>query len=569
MPPIVSDEAPDFVKKVSALMLANKGDLLPVSAFPVDGTWPLATTKWEKRNIATEIPVWDPAVCIQCNKCAMVCPHAAIRAAVYPADCLAGAPGTFKSNDYKAADFKGHNFTIQVAPEDCTGCKLCVAVCPAKDKPNPRHKAINMEPQAPLRETERDNFKFFLNLPEPDRTKIRIDVKGSQFMAPLFEFSGACAGCGETPYVKLLTQLFGDRALISNATGCSSIYGGNLPTTPYCTNREGRGPAWSNSLFEDNAEFGLGFRLAVNSHAEAAAILVKRLGGMLGDNLGKGILESSQDDEAGIAAQRARIVELKKLLPTIRTNDARILEQIADYLVRKSVWIVGGDGWAYDIGYGGLDHVLASGHDVNVLVLDTEVYSNTGGQASKSTPMGAAAKFAAAGKSMPKKDLGLMAMAYGNVYVAKIAFGAKDVQTVKAFQEAESYRGPSLIIAYSHCIAHGYDMAFGADQQKLAVDSGYWPLYRYDPRLVPTGKSPLQIDSAPPKAHLSQFVKNETRFRMVEQQDPARFRSLLAASQEHTARRLALYQELAKPIGGNGKPAAEAPKIEAPVAKSE
>jgi pyruvate-ferredoxin/flavodoxin oxidoreductase len=552
MPPIVSDEAPDFVKKVTALMMANKGDLLPVSAFPVDGTWPMATTQWEKRNIATEIPTWDPAICIQCNKCAMACPHAAIRANAYPADCLDGAPPTFKSQDYKAADFKGFKFTIQIAPEDCTGCKLCVAVCPAKDKANPRHKALDMAPQAPLREPERRNYRFFLNLPEIDRTKVRIDVKGSQFLAPLFEYSGACSGCGETPYVKLLTQLFGDRALISNATGCSSIYGGNLPTTPYCTDKNGRGPAWSNSLFEDNAEFGLGFRLAVNSQLTAATALVKKLGGLLGGNLAQGLLESPQDDEAGIAAQRERVLELKKLLPTIRTTDARYLEQVADYLVRKSVWIVGGDGWAYDIGYGGLDHVLATGHDVNVLVLDTEVYSNTGGQASKATPMGAAAKFAAAGKAMHKKDLGLMAMAYGNVYVARIAFGAKDVQTVKAFQEAESYPGPSLIIAYSHCIAHGYDLAFGAEQQKLAVDSGYWPLYRYDPRRVPSGESALQIDSTPPKTHLGQFVKNETRFRMVEQQNPQRFRELLASSQEHTARRLALYQELAKPIGGNG-----------------
>ncbi len=552
MPPLVADEAPDFVKKVTALMLANKGDLLPVSAFPVDGTWPLATTQWEKRNIATEIPAWDSSICIQCNKCAMVCPHAAIRAKVYPADALNGAPQTFKSVDYKAPDFKGGKFTIQVAPEDCTGCKLCVAVCPAKDKSNPKHKAINMAEQMPLREPEKQNYRFFLNLPEVDRTRIRLDVKGAQFLQPLFEYSGACAGCGETPYVKLLTQLFGDRALISNATGCSSIYGGNLPTTPYCTNKDGRGPAWSNSLFEDNAEFGLGFRLAVNSHQTISAQLLKNLAGQVGDSLVKEILTAQQDDEAGLAAQRGRIAALREKLRGIQSVEARILEQLADYLVRKSVWILGGDGWAYDIGYGGLDHVLASGHDVNVLVLDTEVYSNTGGQASKSTPMGASAKFAAAGKAMHKKDLGLMAMAYGNVYVAKIAFGAKDAQTVKAFQEAESYRGPSLIIAYSHCIAHGYDLGFGAEQQKLAVDSGYWPLYRYDPRRVAAGESALQIDSAPPKSHLGEFVKNETRFRMVEQQNPQRFRDLMASSQEHTARRLALYQELAKkPANGS------------------
>ncbi|HVT88341.1 MAG TPA: pyruvate:ferredoxin (flavodoxin) oxidoreductase [Tepidisphaeraceae bacterium] len=556
MPPIVSDEAPDFVKKVSALMLANKGDLLPVSAFPVDGTWPLATTQWEKRNIATEIPVWDSSICIQCNKCAMVCPHAAIRAKVYPGESLAGAPETFKSNDYKAPDFKGSKFTIQVAPEDCTGCKLCVAVCPAKDKSNPKHKALDMAPQMPLRQPEKENYRFFLNLPEVDRTAVRLDVKGTQFLQPLFEYSGACSGCGETPYVKLLTQLFGDRAIISNATGCSSIYGGNLPTTPYCTNKDGRGPAWANSLFEDNAEFGLGFRLAINSHKEISTALLKGLAPQIGENLVREILESKQDDEASIAAQRKRIEALRLKLKSIQTADARILEQLADYLVRKSVWILGGDGWAYDIGYGGLDHVLASGHDVNVLVLDTEVYSNTGGQQSKSTPMGASAKFAAAGKSMPKKDLGLMAMAYGNVYVARIAFGAKDVQTVKAFTEAESYRGPSLIIAYSHCIAHGYDLGFGLEQQRLAVESGYWPLYRYDPRRAGVDQSPLQIDSNPPKARLAEFVKNETRFRMVERQDPERFRRLLAESDTHAARRLALYQELAKPLsvgnGGNG-----------------
>ncbi|HWP40885.1 MAG TPA: pyruvate:ferredoxin (flavodoxin) oxidoreductase, partial [Tepidisphaeraceae bacterium] len=378
MPPIVSDEAPDFVKRVTAVMMANKGDLLPVSAFPVDGTWPVGTTRWEKRNIATEIPVWDPAICIQCNKCAMVCPHAAIRANVYPAEYLANAPATFKSTDYKAADFKGFKYTIQVAPEDCTGCRLCVAVCPAKDKSNPKHKAINMAEQMPLRATERENYRFFLSLPEPDRTRIRIDVKGSQFMLPLFEYSGACSGCGETPYIKLLTQLFGDRTLIANATGCSSIYGGNLPTTPYCTNRDGRGPAWSNSLFEDNAEFGLGMRLGINSHRQIATMLLKHLSGRLGENLVNQILQAPQDDEAGIAAQRARVAELKKKLAEIPTAEARALQQLADYLVRKSVWIVGGDGWAYDIGYGGLDHVLASGHDVNVLVLDTEVYSNTG-----------------------------------------------------------------------------------------------------------------------------------------------------------------------------------------------
>jgi len=554
MPPIVSDAAPDFVKRVTAMMLANKGDLLPVSAFPIDGTWPMATTRWEKRNVASDIPVWDSSICIQCNKCAAVCPHAAIRAAVYPEECLSDAPISFKSNNYKAPDFKGFKYTIQVAPEDCTGCKLCVAVCPAKDKSNPKHKALDMTEQAPLRMQERDNFDFFLKLPEPDRTKIRIDVKGSQFMLPLFEYSGACSGCGETPYVKLLTQLFGDRSLIANATGCSSIYGGNLPTTPYCTNSEGRGPAWGNSLFEDNAEFGLGMRLSVNSNQEIATNLLNRLAPQIGETLVTAILAAAMDDEIGIAKQRERVRELRAKLATLASPDAIVLNQVADYLVRKNVWILGGDGWAYDIGYGGLDHVLSTGHDVNVLVLDTEVYSNTGGQASKSTPMGASAKFAVAGKSSPKKDLGLMAMAYGNVYVARIAMGAKDAQTVKAFTEAESYRGPSLIIAYSHCIAHGYDMAFGLEQQKIAVETGYWPLYRFDPRRVANGENALQIDSAPPKGSLLEFTKNETRFRMVERQDPQRFKQLMAANQEYTTRRLALYNELAKPPtnGTNG-----------------
>jgi pyruvate-ferredoxin/flavodoxin oxidoreductase len=552
-PPIVSDEAPDFVKAVSAVMLAGRGDELPVSAFAVDGTWPMSTARWEKRNLAANIPVWEPLLCIQCNKCAFVCPHAAIRAKVYQPAALEPRPETFKSVAYKAPDLKGLNYTIQVAPEDCTGCNLCVVVCPAKDKSNPKRKAINMTPQPPLRDSERTNFDFFLKLPEVDREKVRIDVKGSQLLQPLFEFSGACSGCGETPYIKLMTQLFGDRAIIANATGCSSIYGGNLPTTPYCTNREGRGPAWANSLFEDNAEFGLGMRLALDQHNALAKHILRKVASQIGQTLVDELLGADQSTEAGIAAQRKRIVAMKEKLRDLQGHEARVLEQLAEYLVRKNVWIVGGDGWAYDIGFGGLDHVLASGADVNVLVLDTEVYSNTGGQSSKATPLAAAAKFAAAGKASPKKDLGLMAMTYGNVYVARVAFGAKDVQTVKAFTEAESYPGPSLIIAYSHCIAHGYDLMHGTDQQRLAVESGIWPLYRFDPRRIETGESPLQWDSPPVKAHVSEYVKNEARFRITEQLDADRFRELIGKSKETSERRNRLYQSIAAAaFNGNG-----------------
>jgi pyruvate-ferredoxin/flavodoxin oxidoreductase len=546
-----SSATPTLQRHVVDMMMANKGDLLPVSAFPVDGTFATGTSQWEKRSLATQIPVWESDLCIQCNKCAMVCPHAAIRAKVYPADALADAPATFKSIDYKAPDFKGSKYTLQVAPEDCTGCEICVAVCPAKDKSNARRKAINMSPQPPLRLSERDNFGFFLDLPEADRTKVRIDVKGSQFFQPLFEFSGACAGCGETPYVKLLTQLFGDRALIANATGCSSIYGGNLPTTPYCANHEGRGPAWSNSLFEDNAEFGLGLRLGADALTTNATHLLAGVSGRVGEELVKELLEATQVDEPSVAAQRQRVSILREKLSNDRSPEARALDALADYLVRKSVWAVGGDGWAYDIGYGGLDHVLASGHDVNVLVLDTEVYSNTGGQQSKATPLAAAAKFAIAGKDRPKKNLALMAMSYGNVYVASVAFGAKDVQTVKAFVEAESYRGPSLIIAYSHCIAHGYDMLHGPDQQKIAVETGYWPLFRYDPRRLAAGEPALQLDSAAPKGSLTDFVRNETRFRMVQQADSTRYNALLDTAQQNIASRFELYQMLAAKNGHN------------------
>ena len=546
MPPPVSSEAPDFVRRVTAVMLAGNGDRLPVSAFPPDGTWPTGTAQWEKRNLAAEIPVWDERICIQCNKCALVCPHAAIRAKVFAPELAGSAPPTFKTMDYKAAEFRGQKYVIQVAPEDCTGCNLCVETCPAKDKANPRHKSLEMAPQAPLLEAERENYRFFLELPEPDRTAVRADVKGSQFLQPLFEYSGACAGCGETPYVKLMTQLFGDRLLIANATGCSSIYGGNLPTTPYTTNRDGRGPAWSNSLFEDTAEFGFGFRLAVDQHADRARALVRALAPALGDQLAAELLEARQDDEAGIQAQRVRVDVLRARLATIQKPEAHALDPIADYLVKKSVWIVGGDGWAYDIGYGGLDHVMAMGRDVNILVLDTEVYSNTGGQQSKATPLGAAAKFASAGKAVPKKNLGLMAMAYGKVYIAQVAVGARDAQTVKAFQDAESYPGTSLIIAFSPCIAHGYDLRFGGEQQKRAVDSGYWPLWRYDPRRAETGEVPLVLDSGTPKLRLGDYVSQESRFRMIEHQSPERYRAFVAEAQRDVERRIKLYETLAQ-----------------------
>jgi pyruvate-ferredoxin/flavodoxin oxidoreductase len=553
-PPVVSEKAPDFVKRVEAPMMVDKGDLLPVSVMPVDGTWPVGTSRWEKRNIGLEIPVWDPNVCIQCGKCAFVCPHATIRIKVYEPACLAGAPSTFKSTDARGKEFKDKKFTVQVAPEDCTGCQLCVMTCPAKDKSSPKHKAINMEPQHPLREQERVNWELFLELPETDRTQMRVDVKSSQLLEPLFEFSGCCAGCGETPYLKLLTQLFGDRLLIGNATGCSSIYGGNLPTTPYTTNAAGRGPTWNNSLFEDTAEFGFGMRLALDAHGRQARDLLQGLASWIGDGIATSILNADQSTDAGISAQRGRIAALTKALESLDAPEARQLEVLADYLVKKSVWIVGGDGWAYDIGFGGLDHVLALGRDVNVLVLDTEVYSNTGGQQSKATPLGAAAKFASAGKAIPKKDLGLMAMTYGTVYVARVAFGAKDQQTVKAFLEAESYPGTSLIISYAHCIAHGYDLAYGGKQQKLAVDSGYWPLYRFDPRRTGQGLNPLQLDSDPPKVPLSDYIYNETRYRMLQKIDPERAKVLLGKANEWVRRQFALYEQLShlKTAAGSG-----------------
>ncbi len=539
------DHAPEFVQKVTARLLANQGDLMPVSAIPLDGCWPTGTARFEKRNIALEIPAWDASLCIQCNKCALVCPHAAIRAKFYDPRELTTAPAGFASVPFRSNELPGQRYTIQVAPEDCTGCSLCVEVCPAKDKANPRHKSLELAPQAPLRAPERDNYDFFLALPEAKRTRVALDVKGTQFFEPLFEYSGACSGCGETPYIKLVTQLFGDRTIIANATGCSSIYGGNLPTTPYTVNREGRGPAWANSLFEDNAEFGLGMRLALDKHGEQARELLVGLASTVGDVLVRELLEADQTDEAGIIAQRERVLALRAKLQGKDEPRARSLVELCDYLVKKSVWIIGGDGWAYDIGFGGLDHVIASGKNVKILVLDTEVYSNTGGQQSKSTPKGAAAKFAATGKATQKKDLGMLAMTYGNVYVARIAFGARDAQTVRTLLEADAYPGSALIIAYSHCIAHGYDMAQGLNQQKRAVESGYWPLYRFDPRRLVAGETPLKLDSSPPKGKLVDFARNETRFRMVEQQNPARFRELMDEAQTDIYTRWAMYEQLA------------------------
>jgi pyruvate-ferredoxin/flavodoxin oxidoreductase len=542
----VPEAAPDFVKKVLGPMIAFEGDSIPVSAMPVDGTFPTGTTKWEKRNIALEIPVWESDLCIQCGKCSFVCPHAVIRHKVYDKKLLEKAPKTFKSMESKFKEFPGMGYTVQVAPEDCTGCTLCVEACPAKDKTNPARKAINMAPQPALRETEAVNWEFFLGLPEVDRTAISVGtIKNSQLLEPLFEFSGACAGCGETPYVKLLSQLFGDRAIVANATGCSSIYGGNLPTTPWTVNKEGRGPAWSNSLFEDNAEFGLGFRLTLDKQLEYARDLLPTFAAELGADIVDGLLKADQTTDLGIKQQRERVDALKQKLAKSKNPQAKNLLAVTDSLVKKSVWIVGGDGWAYDIGYGGLDHVLSTGRNVNLLVLDTEVYSNTGGQASKSTPRGAVARFAAQGKGLSKKDLGLMAIAYGYVYVARVAMGFSDQHTLKAFLEAESFPGPSIIIAYSHCIAHGIDMAKGLDQQKLAVQSGLWPLYRFDPRLGEEGKNPLQVDCKEPTIPVDQYMYNETRFRMLTQSDEARAEALLKLSREDAKSRWSFYSQLA------------------------
>jgi pyruvate-ferredoxin/flavodoxin oxidoreductase len=547
--PIVAAAAPDFVHRVTAVMLANKGDLLPVSAFPVDGTWPSGTSQWEKRAIALEIPAWDPSICIQCNKCVFVCPHAAIRAKFYPAANLAHVPAQFKSTAFRSQEWKDMRYSLQVAPEDCTGCTLCVAVCPVKSKTDPTQKAINMMPMPPLRGQEVVNYEFFLSLPSPDRTRLAMDVKGTQFREPLFEYSGACSGCGETPYVKLLTQLSGDRLIVANATGCSSIYGGNLPTTPYAVNSAKRGPAWSNSLFEDNAEYGFGQRVALDKQTEFARELAQRLASQIGRDLVAELLAAQQDNEAGIDAQRERVCELRERLSKLSSPEASSLHVLADALVKKSVWIVGGDGWAYDIGFGGLDHVIAMNAKVNILVLDTEVYSNTGGQQSKATPRGASARFAVSGKRTGRKDLGLIAMTYGTAYVAQIALGAKDAQTVKAFEEAESYPGTSLIIAYSPCLEHGYALGTNLDQQKLAVDSGFWPLYRFDPRRLAAGEPGLKLDSPAPKVPLEKFWASERRFQTLSGQDPALSKTILDSAQEEVLAKYALYERMsAQPV---------------------
>jgi pyruvate-ferredoxin/flavodoxin oxidoreductase len=546
IPPTVSPDAPDYVKNTLAKIIAGDGESLPVSSFAPDGTFPTDTAKWEKRNIALEIPVWVPELCIQCGKCALACPHAAIRIKAYDPKYLEKAPETFKSMDYKGVEFKGMKYSVQIAPEDCTGCGACVFVCPSKDKTNPSRKSLNMADQIPLRVKERENFEFFLDLPEVDISKVKIDtVKGSQFLLPLFEFSGACAGCGETPYLKLMSQLFGDRAIVANATGCSSIYGGNLPTTPWAKNKEGRGPSWSNSLFEDNAEFGLGFRLTVDKHREFSIELMKKLSSQIGESLIDEIIKNEQKNDVEIAKQRDLVKELKKKLESIGNEDSKNLLSICDNLIKRSIWIVGGDGWAYDIGYGGLDHVLASQRNVNVLVLDTGVYSNTGGQCSKATPLGGVARFAMSGKPTPRKDLGLMAIAYSNVYVAQVAMGANDNQTVKAFVEAESYNGPSMIIAYSHCIAHGIDMMEGMEHQKLAVECGFWPLYRYNPDLIKEGKNPLKLDSKPPKISYRDFAMKETRFRMLEKTKPELVEQYMKLGDEYIKRAWQTYEQLA------------------------
>ena len=542
----VPKEAPDFVQNVIAEIISGQGDDLPVSAFEADGTFPTGTTKWEKRNIAQEIPVLEPDICIQCGKCMLVCPHAVIRMKAFDGELLEAAPETFKFMDARGREWPDNTkISIQVSPEDCTGCELCVEVCPAKDRKQVGRKALNMAPIEPLLEQEKENWDFFLTIPEYDRSKLKSEtVKGSQFLEPLFEFSGACAGCGETPYIKLITQLFGDRMVIANATGCSSIYGGNLPTTPYTTNKDGYGPAWSNSLFEDNAEFGLGFRLTIDKQKQQAAELLKQLNGEIDPELKEQILNADQSTEPGIYEQRERVAKLKENLAKIDDNNAKMLGSLADYLVRKSVWIFGGDGWAYDIGYGGLDHVLASGRDVNILVMDTEVYSNTGGQCSKATPLGAVAKFAAAGKRTGKKDLGLMSVSGGDAYVARIAMGANDMQTMKAILEAERYPGPSIIIAYSHCIAHGYDMKHGLDQQKLAVDSGYWPLFRFDPSKITEGDNPFQLDSKAPKIAFKDYAYNEMRYLMLAKSQPKVAKQLMDQAQEQVKEQFRVYEQM-------------------------
>jgi pyruvate-ferredoxin/flavodoxin oxidoreductase len=544
--PSMVEGAPSFVKNVLGEIAAGRGESLPVSAFPADGTFPTATTQYEKRNLALKMPVWDKDICIQCGKCSLVCPHAAIRLSAYSKEHLANAPATLKHTDAKVKAWQGMAFTIQVSPEDCTGCGACESVCPAKSKANPDHKALVMQDQHVLRDAEKANWEFFANLPQVDRSTIKANtIREQQAQQPLFEFSGACAGCGETAYLKLLSQLYGDRAVIANATGCSSIYGANLPTTPWSKNKDGRGPAWANSLFEDNAEFGLGFRVSINKQREFATELLKASASQIGDNLVNAILETNQDEEMGIYKARGLVADLKKKLESLGTPEAKRLLAVADTLVRRSVWIVGGDGWAYDIGFGGLDHVLASGEDVNILVLDTEVYSNTGGQCSKATPFGAVARFAEGGKQIGKKDLGMIAMSYGNVYVASVSMGAKDAQVLKAFNEAESYKGTSIIIARSHCIAHGIDMSKGLSYQEAAVDAGKWMLYRYDPRLALEGKNPMQLDSKKPTMPVEEYLMMENRFRILTKNNPEEAKRLFKMSQLEADAQWAHYEFLA------------------------
>jgi len=564
---VITDAAPDFIKRVTGEIIAGRGDALPVSAMPVDGTFPTGTAAYEKRNLALEIPVWETDLCTQCGKCVMVCPHSVIRSKIFPTEVVANAPATFKHVAMLGKDFPaGLEISYQVAPEDCTGCTLCVDICPIRDKSNASRKAINMQPQPPLRETERDNWDFFLSIPEYDRRLLKTNtIKGSMVLQPLFEFSGACVGCGETPYIKLASQLFGDRMVVANATGCSSIYGGNLPTTPWTKNPEGRGPAWSNSLFEDNAEFGLGMRIALDKQNEYAKELLASLREPLGDELVDAILNADQSDEAGIYEQRERVAELKKILSCggdfsrpvshksteqwateVAPTAVQTLLQLADGLCKKSVWIIGGDGWAYDIGFGGVDHVLASGRNVNILVLDTEVYSNTGGQTSKSTPLGAVAKFSAGGKATAKKDLALLAMDYSNVYVAHVAYAGKDTQTLNAFLEAEAHDGPSIIIAYAPCIAHGVDLSNNHRQQNLAVKSGHWPLFRFDPGKIKQGKNPMHLDSAEPSIPYRDFVKTETRFSMLWQTHPEDAERFLEQAQQDVKNRYHYYKQLSE-----------------------
>ncbi|MDO9308550.1 MAG: thiamine pyrophosphate-dependent enzyme, partial [Deltaproteobacteria bacterium] len=545
----VSSKAPKFVKDVTGVIVAGLGDSLPVSKMPADGTFPTATSQYEKRNIATEIPVWDDKICIQCGICSFVCPHASVRTKAYDGKLLKDAPATFKSTDCKIPEMAGKKYTVQIAPEDCTGCGACAHNCPGKDKQNPDHKALDMTFQPPLRAAEAENFDFFLKLPDVDATQVKLEtLRSNQLIRPLFEFSGACAGCGETPYLKLLTQLFGDRMMIANATGCSSIYGGNLPTTPYAQRADGRGPAWSNSLFEDNAEFGYGMRLTVDQFSKSAleyvAELAENKAFAANAKLLKEIASADQSTQAGIEAQRGRVDKLKAALKGSKNATAKLLVPVADYLVKKSVWCIGGDGWAYDIGFGGLDHVIASGKNINLFVLDTEVYSNTGGQASKATPMGAVGLFAAGGKPVSKKDLGMIAMSYGSVYVAQVALSNPN-QCIKAMLEAEAYDGPSIIIAYSHCIAHGINMTAGVDAQKMAVQSGYWPLYRYNPALAAECKNPLQLDSKPATISFEEYTNNENRYRMLKKANPKQAEALMKKAGEWAKTHFAYYQKLA------------------------